>query len=416
VIAAVCLAAGAVVRAQTAEDPAPTAPGVEVTGDATVPPAEAKTSWWRSALNGSRHLIEQLNDEGLYPQVKSFSDNTGAAPGIVYWRPRLGGTDLSFYASYAHSFRGDDLREVRFGKIPSEGTRQPRRGDYEGLAPSAMSENGLFYFVQVRQRDLKSSELYVPGASGASGSTINYQNTEKLYDAVAGYRFSPRFSAAIRAGVLRNDVGDGDVPLPEALADRAVLGAPSALVSQPDYFRTAAVLSYDDRDQPRNAHQGTFVMLTLGRYADRAQGAFSFNRLTLDARRFQPLFSPRHTLAVRLLTSQSFADAGAHVPFYLQDTLGGSFTMRGYPSFRFRGDKLLTLSTEYRFDLNQRYQLAAFYDAGKAWDNAGFSLSGLKSDVGLGVRVKASERVLFRLDVARGSEGTQVHLKLGYAF
>ena len=309
-----------------------------------------------------------------------------------------------------------DLREVRFGKIPSEGTRQPRRGDYEMLAPSAMSKNGPFYFVQLRQRELKSSELYVPGTSGVGGSTIDYRNTERLYDAVAGYRFSPHFAAAIRAGILRNDIGDGDVPLPESVADRAVLGAPSALVTQPDYFRTAAVVSYDDRDQPRNAHQGTFVMLTVGRYADRAQGAFSFNRMTLDARRFQPLFSPRHILAVRLLTSQSFAGAGAHVPFYLQDTLGGSYTMRGYPNFRFRGDKLLTLSTEYRFELNHRYQVAAFYDAGKAWDNAGFSLAGLKGSGGLGLRVKASDRVLFRFDVARGSEGTQVYLKLGYSF
>ena len=66
-----------------------------------------------------------------------------------------------------------------------------------------------------------------------------------------------------------------------------------------------------------------------------------FDRLTLDARRFQPLGSGRHVLAARLLTSQSFAGAGGHVPFYLQDTLGGSFMMRSYPNFRFRGDKVI---------------------------------------------------------------------------
>jgi outer membrane translocation and assembly module TamA len=90
--------------------------------------------------------------------------------------------------------------------------------------------------------------------------------------------------------------------------------------------------------------------------------------------------------------------------------------MRGYPSFRFRGDKLLTLSTEYRFEVTPRYELAAFYDAGKAWDNAGFSLNGTKGSYGLGLRFKTRDSVLFRLDVGRGSEGTQVHLKIGYSF
>jgi hypothetical protein len=414
-IAACLVVAPGLVRAQTAEEPAVQEPVVQ-DGDRSGSESTESTSWWRSALNSSRHLFDRLNDQGVFPQLKSFADNTGAAPGVVYWKPRLGDTGLSFYASYAHSFRGDGLREVRFGKIPHNGRRPPRRGDYEVLAPSEMGENGAFYYVTLRQRDLASSELFVPSTSGVGGSAIQYRNTENLYDAVVGYRFSPHFSAALRTGLLKNDVGPGDTPLPDFVDDRMLATSTTGLSTQPDYFRTAAVLAYDDRDMPRNTHEGNFVSLTLARYADRAQGAFSFNRVTLDARRFQPLGSRRHVLAVRLLTSQSFTGAGAHVPFYLQDTLGGSFTMRSYPSFRFRGDKVLTLSTEYRFELTPRYELAAFYDAGKAWDNAGFSMQGLKGSYGVGFRWKTRDSVLFRLDVGHGSEGSQVLLKLGYSF
>ena len=121
-------------------------------------------------------------------------------------------------------------------------------------------------------------------------------------------------------------------------------------------------------------------------------------------------------LAARLLTSQSFAGSGARVPFYLQDTLGGNFTMRSYPSYRFRGDKVLTLSAEYRFELTPRYELAAFYDTGKAWDDNAFSLEGLKSSYGLGFRFKATDAALVRLEVAHGGEGTRALLKLGYSF
>ena len=233
---------------------------------------------------------------------------------------------------------------------------------------------------------------------------------------MAGYRFSPNFSAAGRAGLLKHDVGPGDEPLPDFLGDRMLTTSPVGLSRQPDYFRTAAVFVFDDRDMPRNTHGGNFVSLTLARFADRERGASSFNRVTLDARRFQPLGSPRHVLAMRLLTSQSFADPGSYVPFYLQETLGGGFTMRSYPSFRFRGDKLSTLSTEYRFEVTPRYELAAFYDVGKAWDHAAFSLRDLKSSYGVGFRWKTRDSVRFRLDVGHGSEGTQVLLKLGYSF
>jgi Omp85 superfamily domain len=376
----------------------------------------ASPRWWRSAYDASQRWIGELNEDGLYPQFKSFAENTGPALGLVYWRPRLGNSGLSFYASYAQSFRGDELREIRFGKIPHTGRRQPRRGDYEVLAPSEMGENGAFYYLSLRQRELGGRELYVPSTTGDAGSTIEYQNDDAQYDGVVGYRFSPHFSAAVRAGILTNDIGSSDGPLPEFTEDRVLMTSSSALTSQPDYFRAAAVLSWDDRDAARNPHSGSFVNLTVGRFADRGRGAFSFNRVTLDARRFQPLGSPRHILAVRLLTSLSFADEGARVPFYLQDTLGGPYTMRGYPSFRFQGDKLVSLSTEYRFELTSRFQLAAFYDAGKAWDDAGFGSNGLKGSYGVGFRLKSRDRVIGRIDVGRGAEGTQVHLKLGYSF
>ena len=279
-----------------------------------------------------------------------------------------------------------------------------------------MGENGAFYYVALRQRDLPSSELFIPSTTGTGGSSIRYHDTEALYDGVVGYRFTPHFSAAVRAGLLKHDVDPGETALPDFLGDRMLETSSVGLSRQPDYLRTAAVFVFDDRDMPRNSHEGNFVSLTLARFADRDQGASTFSRVTLDARRFPPLGSRRHVLALRFLTSQSFTGAGRYVPFYLQETLGGGFTMRSYPSFSLRGDKLATLSTEYRFEITPRYELAAFYDVGKAWDRAAFSLRDLKSSYGVGFRWKTWDSVRFRLDVGHGSEGTQVLLKLGYSF
>jgi hypothetical protein len=62
-----------------------------------------------------------------------------------------------------------------------------------------MRENGLFYYLQLRQRDLTGRELFIPAVDGLASSAITYRNNDAQYDAVAGYRFSPHFSAALRA-------------------------------------------------------------------------------------------------------------------------------------------------------------------------------------------------------------------------
>ena len=71
----------------------------------------------------------------------------------------------------------DVLVGVRRGKREGEHLRSgplgdgKRRlgGDYEVLAPSEMGENGAFYYLALRQRDLPSSELFVPSATGSDG-------------------------------------------------------------------------------------------------------------------------------------------------------------------------------------------------------------------------------------------------------
>ena len=51
----------------------------------------------------------------------------------------------------------------------------------------------------------------------------------------------------------------------------------------------------------------------------------------------------------------------------MQSTLGGSAFLRGYSSVRFRGDKLLALEGEYRFELHPKVELALIYEAGKVF-------------------------------------------------
>jgi outer membrane protein assembly factor BamA len=77
----------------------------------------------------------------------------------------------------------------------------------------------------------------------------------------------------------------------------------------------------------------------------------------------------------------------------------------------------VAFSAEYRFQALSWLELAAFYDGGRAWD--GFPTldsGGFRSSTGLGVRLTTRDHVVFRLDGARGAEGTRLNLKVGYSF
>jgi outer membrane protein insertion porin family len=157
------------------------------------------------------------------------------------------------------------------------------------------------------------------------------------------------------------------------------------------------------------------VSLRLESYQGLAQTP-GFTRASLDVRRYQPLGSERHLLALRGVASLAGSD-GFHVPYYLQDSLGGGSILRSYPEHRFSGDKLVAFSAEYRFQALGWLQLAAFHDGGRAWD--GFDVlgsGGFRSSTGLGVRLTTESRVLLRFDVARGDEGTRFNAKIGYSF
>ena len=106
------------------------------------------------------------------------------------------------------------------------------------------------------------------------------------------------------------------------------------------------------------------------RHDDREGGRYSFNRLSVDARGFIPLGSRQRTFAARVFASRDYADAGAQVPFYLMDTLGGQNTLRGFRNFRFRDENVLYLSGEYRWEATAGFDLAVFYDTGKVFADA----------------------------------------------
>jgi outer membrane protein assembly factor BamA len=132
----------------------------------------------------------------------------------------------------------------------------------------------------------------------------------------------------------------------------------------------------------------------------------------LAATQHLSLFNRTRVITVRGATSLTSTGGSQRVPFYLQPTLGGSETLRGYRAFRFYGNNSTLVSAEHRWELSPITDLVVFADAGKVFDRwSQWNLHQLESDVGCGFRFKYRGQTLFGLDTGFSHEGFQLWLR-----
>jgi len=372
--------------------------------------AEKATSW--IDRNPGR-LVRQLNEVGLYPSLGNLGEGAGSGPGLAYFSPDFAGTPLDVNLGGAFSFKGDTLVNLRVGRIPYvPGSAPSKRRTLEALTPSLVDGSNarpFFVYGEFRHQTLANGRLF--GSDGDAAIPFVYK--DESYEVVAGYRLARRLVASVRTGLLETratlDAAPGS-PL-------SFLDGTSASARQMSFLATTASLAYDHRDHPRDPRSGSFVEASLGRYEGRGASASSFDRFSLDARQYVPLWSDRHVLAVRGLVAYDSAQGGNAVPYYLERTLGGARTLRSFAQYRFRGPKMATVSAEYRCEVKGPFELAAFYDGGKVWGGpAEMATPGFASSYGLGLRIKSKDDVLVRIDAAHGSEGTRANVSFGYSF
>jgi hypothetical protein len=109
-------------------------------------------------------------------------------------------------------------------------------------------------------------------------------------------------------------------------------------------------------------------------------------------------------------TSHAWAPAGNVVPFYYQDTLGGTDaegrdTLRGYDDFRFRGPTVLLLQGDLTILVRSPIGVVVFVDAGAvASDFSGLRWDGRKTDYGVGLTASLGNQVKLRAYWAFGGE------------
>jgi hypothetical protein len=337
--------------------------------------------------------------DGLFARIGGLPEGAGFGVGPGYRRSQVFGGRLDVTASMAISTRGH------------------RGGDLVVAAPR-LSRGKLFADVAVRHRDSPQRDFYGLGFDSSRERATSFAFTENAVTATIGARPRPWLSVGTRVGHLSPTVGESRGRRTAPIRTWFVEGQAPGLDTQPTFLSQEAFVTVDTRQPRPNPRSGGRYHAAYTRYQDRAAGAYSFDRLDVDLRQHVAWLHGQRSVAVRAMASVATAGDGREVPFYLQPTLGGSSTLRGFVHDRFRDRNLLLLQAEYRWEVWSFLNAAIFYDAGAvAPDVKTLTLARLRRDYGFGLRFGSERAMLLSTDVAFGSgEGTRILVRFNHAF
>ena len=376
----------------------------------------ALVSKWDRRYPWEDCILKLQGLQALAPVFGSLGPGGGMALGARSEREINSGRVQSLLAGRAlMSFNGSYVAEGHHDIM------MPAIGQWN--AATATFEDQIIISPFIRRSDLHAMPFYGLGPSTSASARTEYRE------------------GRTEAGVI------GSMPLVSWLsAGGGVTYLAPAIdqVSQPRFLHSQAFVRLHTptrTDQTVHTHE---ARLTYDAFGDRESGANSFRRLQLFAlgsyelRRpigdpfanrswfqnllCQPIVGDEcraGNLVVDALVTTSFTSVGHTVPFYLQDTLGGTDregfdTLRGLDDLRLRAPNRALLQAEFYKDVNGWFGVFGFVDAGTVALQAGdLASAAWHYDYGPGLFVRAGGHVVLRAFVAFGG-GEGVHRSLKF--
>jgi surface antigen Omp85-like protein len=271
-------------------------------------------------------------------------------------------------------------------------------------------------------RDAPEVGFYAVGSDPSSSAHLSYGFEESRGSGLLTV-WPTRRLLMLRGGaeLSRWDLksGSGRLPSIDTLFTPATL---SGLGQTTTYVHTQATVGLDSRKafdwmtSPGYARRGGFYGVTAHDFADQ-DSRFGFRQVDYEAVQHVPILRETWVVSLRGRAETAWGKNDQQVPFYLLPSLGGSSSLRGFPSWRFRGRNSLLLQGEWRILVNRGFETALFYDAGKVAERVSdLDLDGLHSDYGFGARFHALHATFLRAEVAHSPEGYRFVFATSAAF
>jgi hypothetical protein len=336
---------------------------------------------------------------GLHLRFGGLPSGGGFGLGLEYLRPDL----------------AEGVASLRLSGVGSP--KQWYRIEAELEFPS-LSERYLDLRLKGSRTDANSMDYYGPGADSKKSGRSNYRREENAFDGVLAFKPVQGFlNIGFIAGYQALNVGPGasddSISAEKQFSPDQVPG----IDRQTHYVRLGPFFEIDSRDKPDDPHSGTHFLLRLLRFNDIQFHRYSFRQIDSSLEQYFPFLNRKRVIALRVKAVLSYPEGDNLVPFYMQPTLGGNSTLRGYRRDRFYDDNLFLVSSEYRWEVFTAMDAALFADAGRVFHrDADFAAGNMESDAGFGFRFKSRRAVVFRIDTGFSHEGFGLWVAFDHVF
>lgn len=383
---------------------------------AGVPAAEVPPTPGRPLLD----RLDNLAWKGFRPTVGTVASGSGPAVGVEFLTERIAGLNMGVGADGMISIRNYQDLAFRVGGLSNRTTRlrlEPGDNTFTTMMRLPTSDSpGWAVYTEQRYRRLPSLSLYGATAAGTIVRT-DFGHTITTTDAVFQLQTNRAIGVSARVGYMTSDPFSGtgrDHPNTDAVFSD---GLTHALTTTARYIVGGFGAGIDRRDHPWRPKRGAVVTLSAWRFLSRSNAFTSFSRIGIDLQSFRQVGTLRHVVAARLLGSYTGVTDNREFPFQLTQALGGSDSLRSFPSFRFRGQSLTAATLESRWRTWRPLEVVLFVDVGHfARPPVPMGGGNTLTSMGVGVRYWLRDRYALRADLSRGRDGLRLVATLGAPF
>lgn len=324
------------------------------------------------------------------------------------------GSGLAFGVGY---FRRDLRRNsLNLGLSAEISTKFFQRYEAEVSTPLAANDR-LLLGARGVWLNYPSVNFYGLGPDTEKGGRTDYRLRDVSGDGILGVRPVEGLLVGVSGGYARFSTGPGTDDRFASTTDVFTPAELPGLSEVNKFIRYGAFADYDWRDRPFSPTSGGRYLFRYTRYNNDSNRPYDFRRYEADIEQYFSIFNRRRIFVVRGNATLADPDSGNVVPFYLQPTIGGPYTLRGFRSFRFTDNNALALTGEYRWEAYTGLDMALFVDAGKVFPKASqLNLHDLEYAGGFGFRFNARNKIFLRIDTGFSREGFQIWFRLGDVF
>jgi hypothetical protein len=389
-------------------------------------------------------MMERVMDRGRKFPVR---DNWTAIEIVKHVSGTFGGLEQGAGPGFGIELTtADSIPGIEFRATMLTSDKLYRRFEGEAYMPKIIDEKthaDLWYGYLRRTED----NFFGIGAFTPLSAKTNFDVERRSVNGGLYRDFTENIQGGIYFSYLNSDAYGGQGSQSPSI-DTIFSNSPSAVpvtLWTPGLHSGSKVISYGlfgECDRRNNDYGLTKGFYFYGRFGsvdglNKGNGIFSdygWFDSQLDARGYIPLFSNKTSLAVRVATNLRSMKGGSQIPFYDLSFLGGFNYVRGFNTYRYRGNNALIGNVELRQTVysfkkeNRGLDLIGFGDSGQVWghnrsttdptimNHNNFASRNWKAGIGGAVQYRHTRSLAVRFDVATSQDGQHLYFSVSRGF